>query len=257
MGFVEGKGQKTQSFAFLSGLGYTRKQAGSARQPDQQFFFGNNTLIIQDVFINSFFAAPFASEKGMGIAKMIKINKIFSLPALIALFSILAAGCANNVVSLKYVATGPTLQNTGKTVIVQELVDQRSITELGRRDNGDYFAADVRVSDWVSRALADEFTRQGVNVSYTGEGYMALSAPTISGTVDTLWLEETGTTSFVADMKITLQLHDSTGKFIYQESFWCKQTARFMPNDSNISELMTDTLRDLVAPAAQAMGKRL
>ncbi len=188
---------------------------------------------------------------------MIKINKKFSLPAVIVLLSVLAAGCAGNVVNLKYVATGPTLQNTGKSVIVQELVDQRPMPELGKRENGDYFTSDVRITDWVSRALADEFARQGVNVAYSGEGYMALSAPTISGTVDILRLEETGTTSFVADMKITLQLHDSSGKFIYQESFWGKQTARFMPNENNISNLMSDTLRDLIAPAAQAMAKRL
>ncbi len=170
----------------------------------------------------------------------------------------LMSGCAGDVVNLHYVPVGPVLQSTGKQVTLLELEDRRPQTAgVGQKQDGGLFAADARVTDWVSRALADEFARQGVQVYYAGEGISSPGAKVISGSVDELWLLETGNTSYDVNMKMTLLLSDSNGKLIYTESFWCKQTAQFLPSQSNISNLMADTLRDLVSPAAQAMRGRI
>ena len=185
------------------------------------------------------------------------LKKILAGAALLLTLGLIS-GCAGDVVNLHYVAVGPVLQSSGKEVTLLELEDRRPQTAaVGQRKDGGLFAGDVRVSDWVSRALADEFVRQGVQVYYAGEGVSSPGAPVISGSVENLWLTETGNTSYDVDMKITLHLSDSSGKAIYTESFWCKQNAQFFPSESNISNLMSDTLRDLVAPAAQAMGNRL
>ena len=188
---------------------------------------------------------------------MILFKKILAEAVLLLAFGLIG-GCAGDVVNLHYVAVGPVLQSSGKQVTLLELEDRRpQAGAVGQRKDGGLFSSDVRVSDWVSRALADEFVRRGVQVYYAGEGVSSAGAPVISGSVDNLWLTETGNTSYDVDMKITLHLSDSNGKAIYTESFWCKQNAQFFPSESNISNLMSDTLRDLVAPAAQAMGNRL
>ena len=182
------------------------------------------------------------------------------IPALAFLLSALLflAGCAGDVVNLHYVPVGPVAQNSGKHITLLELEDKRpQTTGIGQRQDGGLFAADARVTDWVSRALADEFARQGVQVYYSGEGVSSPGSPVISGSVDELWLMETGNTSYEVNMKMTLILSDSNGKRIYTESFWCKQTAQFIPSESNISNLMADTLRDLVGPAAQTMSGRI
>ena len=77
-----------------------------------------------------------------------------------------------------------------------------------------------------------------------------------SGGVDTLWLKETGNTSYEVEIKITLVLSDSRGKRIHQESFWGQQTLRAFPSESKFSELMADALHDVAAPAAQAMSRK-
>ena len=184
--------------------------------------------------------------------------KKISAPAFLLLALLALTGCAGDMVNLHYVPVGPVAQNSGKHVALLELEDRRPQTAgVGQRQDGGLFASDARVADWVSRALADEFTRQGVQVYYAGEGVSSPGAPTVSGSVDELWLVETGNTSYEVNMKITLVLSDSNGKQIHKESFWNKQTAQFIPSESNISNLMADTLRDLVSPAAQTMIGRI
>ena len=175
---------------------------------------------------------------------------LLALPAL--------AGCAGDMVNLRYVPVGPVAQNSGKHITLLELEDRRPQTAgVGQRQDGGLFTADARMTDWVSRALADEFTRQGVQVYYAGEGISSPGAPTISGSVDELWLVETGNTSYEVNMRMALVLSDSNGKTLHTESFRCEQSAQFIPSESNISNLMADTLRDLVAPAAQTMSGRI
>ncbi len=184
-------------------------------------------------------------------------KKISALAVLLLALSALT-GCAGDMVNLHYVPVGPVAQSSGKYITLLELEDRRPQTAgVGQRQDGGLFTADARVTDWVSRALGDEFARQGVQVYYAGEGVSSPGAPVISGSVDGLWLMETGNTSYEVNMKMTLVLSDSNGKLVYTESFWATQTAQFMPSESNISNLMADTLRDLVAPAAQTMSGRI
>ena len=184
--------------------------------------------------------------------------KKISAPAVLLLALLTLTGCAGDMVNLHYVPVGPVSQNSGKHITLLELEDRRPQTAgVGQRQDGGLFTSDARVTDWVSRALADEFTRQGAQVYYAGEGVSSPGSPTVSGSVDELWLLETGNTSYEVNMTITLNLIDSSGKRIYTESFRCKQTAQFIPSESNISNLMADTLRDLVAPAAQTMTSRI
>ena len=184
--------------------------------------------------------------------------KKITLPAFLLLLLTALTGCAGDVVNLHYVPMGPVAQSAGKNITLLELEDKRPQTSgVGQRKDGGLFVSDVRVTDWVSRALADEFARQGVQVYYSGEGISSPGAPVISGSVDELWLVETGNTSYVVNMKMTLRLSDSNGKLLYTESFWGKQDAQFVPNESNISNLMANTLRDLVGPAAQTMRGRI
>ncbi len=188
---------------------------------------------------------------------VVVFRKILAAASLLLVAGFMS-GCAGDVVNLHYVPVGAVMQSTGKSVTVLELEDRRPQTSgVGQHKDGSLFVGNARVTDWVSRALADEFARQGVQVYYAGEGVSSPGASVISGSVDLLWLTETGNTSYDVDMKMTLHLNDSSGKLIYTESFWCKQTAQFLPSESNISNLMADTLRDLVAPAAQAMRNRL
>ena len=115
---------------------------------------------------------------------MILFKKILAGAVLLLAFGLIG-GCAGDVVNLHYVAVGPVLQSSGKQVTLLELDDRRpQAGAVGQRKDGGLFSSDVRVNDWVGRALADEFVRQGVQVYYAGEGVSSPGASVISGSVD-------------------------------------------------------------------------
>ena len=185
--------------------------------------------------------------------------------ALVALLlPLVLVACANKTVPLAYTPVGPAAHPApGATMVtLVALQDQRpDVTKIGTRRDGTPFTPAGSVTDWVSRALADELTRQGLLVSYTDTPIVTTDGATgmnlVSGTIDDLSLTEDNFLNYAVKIAITLRITDKNGKLLSTESFRITQTATSMPTEDNIRDLLTDSLRDVVAPAALKVRQTL
>lgn len=185
--------------------------------------------------------------------------------ALVALLlPLVLVACANKTVPLAYTPVGPAAHPApGATMVtLVALQDQRpDVTKIGTRRDGTPFTPAGSVTDWVSRALADELTRQGLLVSYTDTPIVTTDGATgmnlVSGTIDDLSLTEDNFLNYAVKIAITLRITDKNGKPLSTESFRITQTATSMPTEDNIRDLLTDSLRDVVAPAALKVRQTL
>ena len=185
--------------------------------------------------------------------------------ALVALLlPLVLVACANKTVPLAYTPVGPAAHPApGATMVtLVALQDQRpDVTKIGTRRDGTPFTPAGSVTDWVSRALADELTRQGLLVSYTDTPIVTTDGATgmnlVSGTIDDLSLMEDNFLNYAVKIAITLRITDKNGKLLSTESFRITQTATSMPTEDNIRDLLTDSLRDVVAPAALKVRQTL
>lgn len=185
--------------------------------------------------------------------------------ALVALLlPLVLVACANKTVPLAYTPVGPAAHPApGATMVtLVALQDQRpDVTKIGTRRDGTPFTPAGSVTDWVSRALADELTRQGLLVSYTDTPIVTTDGATgmnlVSGTIDDLSLTEDNFLNYAVKIAITLRITDKNGKPLSTESFRITQTATSMPTEDNIRDLLTDSLRDVVAPAALKVRRTL
>lgn len=183
----------------------------------------------------------------------------FHIPGMLIalLLSLMLIGCTSKTVPLAYTPMGPAAHPApGATMVTMvALQDQRpDITKIGTRRDGTPFTPAGSITDWVSRALADELTRQGLLVTYTDTPIVAPSGTAgmnmVSGAIDTLSLTEDNILNYTVNIAITLRITDKNGKLLSTESFRVNQTATSMPTEDNIRDLLTDSLRGVVAPAA-------
>lgn len=185
--------------------------------------------------------------KRPGFCKFLCVLFVFSCLAVLA-------GCGGQTVPLGYTAMGPAAYPApgAPMVLLVELRDQRpDTTTIGTTRDGTSFVPAGSVSDWVSRALADELTRQGLLVTYatqplTDTGNMYL----VTGDITALSLTETNFLNYDANMAITLRVVGKDGKLLSTDSFRANQSATSLPTEANKRDLLEDTLRDVVAPAA-------
>ncbi len=170
-------------------------------------------------------------------------------------------GCTNKTVPLAYTPVGPAAHPApGATMVtLTALQDQRAdTTKIGTQRDGTPFTPAGNISDWISRALADEMTRQGLLVSYTDTPIVTANGMNIvSGTIDDFSLTEDNILNYAVKIAITLQITDKNGKLLSTESFRTTQTATSMPTEDNIRDLLTNSLRDVVAPAALKVRQTL
>lgn len=167
---------------------------------------------------------------------------------------LLVSGCGGKTVPLGYTAIGPAAYPApgAPTVLLVELHDQRpDTTTIGTSKDGTAFVPAGSVSDWVSRALADELTRQGLLVTYSSQPLTdTAEMPVVSGDITSLSLTENHLLNYDAQIAITLKITGRHGQLLSTESFRANQSATSLPTEANKRDLLEDTLRDVVAPAA-------
>lgn len=168
-----------------------------------------------------------------------------------------ACGPSNNV-RLFYNSATPSIlpQPQAPRVVVVMFEDQRLNPQvLGPRRDGSSFTANTSVTDWVSRSLADELARQGVQVSFANTISQAQAGNpnyVVTGVVREIVLKETGPTSASAAMKISVTLRNRSG-IVYSENLTSSQEKPFLPSSSAVENLLAETLRELMSPTAKKM----
>ena len=119
--------------------------------------------------------------------------------------------------------------------------------------------ASSTIADWFSRSLADELGRQGVQVSFASTLEQARAAnPTyiVTGTITDVWLQEQSATRVQCTIKAKVALSNKKG-VLYSENLSSTQERQFIPSASAIESLLSDTLKDLLVPAAKKIQSQI
>ena len=166
----------------------------------------------------------------------------------------------NNVRLIYNTNTSAVLPLPGSpSVAVVMFNDERTRQYIGERKDGSVFTASSTIADWFSRSLADELGRQGVQVSFASTLEQARAAnPTyiVTGTITDVWLQEQSATRVQCTIKAKVALSNKKG-VLYSENLSSTQERQFIPSASAIESLLSDTLKDLLVPAAKKIQSQI
>ena len=170
-----------------------------------------------------------------------------SLALMLAMF-LTACGPSNTVRLLSPApAVNPVLPapNAPRVTVVPFTDNRQDTTNLGvRRDD---------LAQWVSRGLADELRRQGVQVSYAMDENQARSGNPdyiVTGTVEQAWLREVSATELATSMRATYRLAPRSGRVV-KETLNSSQNRSGIPTGGAAEEIMLNSMRELVQPMAR------
>lgn len=180
----------------------------------------------------------------------------FTLTLVPLLLFLVCAGCgpSNSVRLLYKPAEATVLPAPGApSVAVVQLEDKRPSPQLGVRRDNSSFVPNAPVAEWLSRSLADELTRQGLQVSYATtleQARMGNPAYIVSGVVEEVWLKESSATEVSATLRATMTVSGRKGRLI-TEGLSASQTQTALPSSSLAEDLLLNTMQELVQPAAR------
>jgi len=160
-------------------------------------------------------------------------------------------GCAGQQVELKYDPVGSSMSTVPglPTVMVSEFQNNTGQQHIGADSDGEAFEGTSSPTAWVSEAVADELVRIGVRASYSP--YSSYTTEyNIKGTIDQLWLEQTGPGQYKARIAITIEFPQNADRAVVKKSYSSEQSSFMLPSDANVSELMESVLRDVATRAA-------
>lgn len=181
------------------------------------------------------------------------VNFTFALLLFISFAAL--TGCAGQQVDLKYNPVGPSMSTAPglPSVMIAEFQNAGQ-ADIGVNSNGDPFQPKSSTTAWVSEAVANELVRLGVRASYSP---YSSSEYTIKGTLDRLWLEETGPGQYKASIAITIEFPQNADRQIIKRSYNAEESSFMLPSDSNISGLLESVLRDVATRAANEIKGNL
>ena len=177
----------------------------------------------------------------------ILIRRVVTLALTLVTLTLLAAcGPSNNVRLIYNTNTSAVLPLPGSpSVAVVMFNDERTRQYIGERKDGSVFTASSTIADWFSRSLADELGRQGVQVSFASTLEQARAAnPTYI------------VTRVQCTIKAKVALSNKKG-VLYSENLSSTQERQFIPSASAIESLLSDTLKDLLVPAAKKIQSQI
>ena len=126
-------------------------------------------------------------------------------------------------------------------------------TTLGQRRDKSAFVTGDNVPQWISKALADELARNGLQISYSGSVTEARKGNPdylVTGQVDEAWIAETSSTDMNTSLRVNYVLANRQARLV-RESLNASQSRTGLPSGSAADNLMLETLRDLVKPMAR------
>ena len=130
---------------------------------------------------------------------------------------------------------------------------RQDMTVIGSRRDNTAFVTNDSVTQWISKALADELARNGLQVSYADSVNQARAGNPdymVTGDVDQVWLREKSATDLSTQMRVNYSVANRQSR-IYKETLNASQSRTVMPTGSAADNIMLDTLRELIKPMAQ------
>ena len=118
---------------------------------------------------------------------------------------------------------------------------------------GPYHFPEKLIPLMISRALADELARNGMQVTFAlnvGQARSGNPDYLVTGQVDEAWLRETSATDLATNLRVNYVLANRQGRLL-RESLSSSQSRTGLPSGAAAENLMLETLRDLVKPMAQ------
>ena len=191
----------------------------------------------------------------------ILIRRVVTLALTLVTLTLLAAcGPSNNVRLIYNTNTSAVLPLPGSpSVAVVMFNDERTRQYIGERKDGSVFTASSTIADWFSRSLADELGRQGVQVSFASTLEQARAANPTS--IVTRHHHRRGCRNrkarpaCSAPSKAKVALSNKKG-VLYSETLG-STGAPVHPSASAIESLLSDTLKDLLVPAAKKIQSQI
>lgn len=181
---------------------------------------------------------------------------ILSLAALLA-----ACGPSNTVrlLPLPQPAVSTLPAPNAPRVSVVRFEDKRLDLILGIRRDGTSFSASEDVAQWFSRALADELTRAGFQVSYALNPGMARSGRPdyiVTGEVRQVQVKEVSATEYSSAMEAQFRLAGIKGE-IAGESLTASLNRTAIPGAGIADDLLQQTLQEVVQPMARKIARHV
>lgn len=176
--------------------------------------------------------------------------RIAFLPLLLALLFALCACGPSNTLQLRPVKPAASVlpAPTASTIAVVKLQDKRvDTTSLGLRRDRSYFTTMDDPMDWVSRAIADQLTSRGFQVSYTMNTSEAMRAKPdfiLNGSVDKLEVTETSAASYKVQISINYVLANRD-RIVLRQPFNINNEKTSFPGNNAVEGLLAEALKDL------------
>lgn len=177
------------------------------------------------------------------------------LSGLLAALLLAACGPSNNVRLLPPPLDASVLPapNAPRVSVVTFADQRQDQSALGVRRDKSAFVTGDDVPQWISRALADELARNGMQVTFALNVNQARSGNPdylVTGQVDEVWLREASATDISSTLRVSYVLVNRQGRLL-RESLNASQSRSGLPSGAAADNLMLETLRDLVKPMAQ------
>ena len=179
----------------------------------------------------------------------------FFLPALalIALFALSACGSSSTIRLLYRPADAPSIPApTAPSLSVVQLKDARNNSYIGVRHDNSPFIPNGTVPEWVTRSLAEAFTRQGLRVTHAENLETARSSQPqyiLTGELQEVWVRESSRTDITASVKVFISVTGHKGKLI-NESVMSSLSRQGLLGSAAAEELLYNTLQELVQSVA-------
>ena len=141
---------------------------------------------------------------------------------------------------------------TAPSLAVVQLKDVRSNSYIGVRRDNSPFIPNGAVSDWMTRSLADAFTRQGLRVTYAQSLEAArASQPNyiLTGELQEMWIRENSGTDISASVKAFIAVTGHKGRLI-NESVMAALSKQGLLGSAAAEELLYNTVQELVQSVA-------
>lgn len=193
----------------------------------------------------------------------ILIRRVVTLALTLVTLTLLAAcGPSNNVRLIYNTNTSAVLPLPGSpSVAVVMFNDERTRpVHRGTARTAPVFPPPAPPSPTGSAARSPTNSgRQGVQVSFASTLEQARAAnPTyiVTGTITDVWLQEQSATRVQCTIKAKVALSNKKG-VLYSENLSSTQERQFIPSASAIESLLSDTLKDLLVPAAKKIQSQI
>lgn len=189
-----------------------------------------------------------------------KTNKTINLIFLVCVLAFLpACGPGNSVRLLAPPVEGqvaPPPPNAPRVTVIRFADKRKDKTVIGQRRDNSAFTTQDNVRTWVSRALADELVRHGMQISYANNTDKAIAADPdflVLGDINEIWLRETSTTDLSLSMSVNYAVHNRQ-KRVRREEITTTLSHSGLPSGSAADDLLREGVRELAKDLARKIN---